>query len=199
MSLVYLVFDFYPQVSSLQAILTTPAFWILALVFGFLNSIAFSLLYASSLDHVRALVHAPHLAVATVQLLSTIGVYSVLQSFTLQFAGQKVIDVEQLVARFRAAALKDAALRRALLKRKAARWVAGELRPIYKADPEALTEDYLQIMNLAGLKMDRIRNQLHAYSISEGLERESILTELVMRMALTDRESARSALAERRA
>jgi hypothetical protein len=93
MSLAYLVFDFFPQVSSLQAILSTAAFWILWIVFGFLNSIAFSLLYSSSLSHVKALVQAPNLATATVQLLSTVGVYSVLQSFTLQFAGQKVVDI----------------------------------------------------------------------------------------------------------
>ena len=121
--------------------MTTPAFWILWLVFSFLNSLAFSLLSSTSVEHIKAAIHSPLLGVAAVQLLSTIGVYSILQSFTLQFAGQKVVDVEQLVSRFRGEALKAAAVRRTELKREQARSIAEGLRDLYKADPQALTED----------------------------------------------------------
>jgi hypothetical protein len=64
------------------------------------------------------------------------------------------------------------------------------LREIYKKDEQALTEDYAQMMSLARLKPDRIRTDLSAYSESTGFERETLLTELVMRMALTDNKGA---------
>jgi hypothetical protein len=43
-SLAYLTFDFYPQVSSFTAIWSTGSFWILWVVFTFLDSIAFAVL-----------------------------------------------------------------------------------------------------------------------------------------------------------
>jgi len=198
MSLVYLVFDFFPQVSSVRAILLTPAFWILWVVFSFLDLLAFSLVYQRSFQHVNALIPARGLAIAAVQFLATIGVYSILQSFTIQFAGQKVIDVQQLVSRFRAKALEASVAKNAMLARQYARWIAGGLREIYKADTQALTEDYSQIMSLAGLSNDRINTQLGSYINSVDLERDTLLTELVMRIAVTDKESALRLLSKRK-
>jgi hypothetical protein len=87
MSFVYLVLDIYPQVKSFKAIRSTQAFWVLWLVFSFLDSIAFGLVYHSARNQVRALIDPPALAVAALLLLSTVGVYSILQNFTVYFAG----------------------------------------------------------------------------------------------------------------
>ncbi len=199
MSLAYLVCDFFPQIQSVAAILTTPAFWILWAVFGFLNAIAFGLLSTRDSAPVAAIINAPHLALAAVQFLSTIGVYSVLQSFSLQFAGQRVVDVEKLVASFRAEALEAARARKVALDRGRAGSIEAGLRSIYKNDFQALTEDYTQVMHLAGLKVETIEAQFNAYTQSAGLERELRLTELVMRIPVTDMENARRLLKRRRA
>jgi hypothetical protein len=198
MSLAYLTFDFYPQVSSLAAIWRNPAFWILWLVFSFLDLLAFGILYANSFAHLVVLIPSPILATAAIQFLATIGVYSVLQSFTLQFAGRKVVDVEELIARFRTAALQSSVAKRASLSRRHARKLAEGLRAIYHSDLQAFSEDYSQIMALAKMPRDRIVLNLDSYKNSQGSERDALLNELVMRMAVADPDNVRELLSKRR-
>ena len=198
MSLAYLLLDFFPQVESVEAIFTTSSFWLLWLVFGFLNSIAFGILSSSSSGHVQSLIREPILATAAVELLSTIGVYSLLQSFNIQLGGQKVVDLERLISGFRAGALRACVARKTTLERESLGLVAEKLREIYKKDLKGLREDYAQIMSLARLKTDRIRIDLNTLDSSDGLERETVLTGLIMRMVLTDAKGARRLLIKRR-
>jgi hypothetical protein len=197
-SLLYLTIDFYPQVPSLLAIWKTPPFWMLWLVFSFLNTIAFSIIDEKSHSAVLTVVNAPLVAAAAIQFLSTIGVYSVLQSFSLQFAGKKVVDIEELVARFRTSALQAAAAKRATLDGRTARKLAEELRSVYRSNFQALSEDYGLVMSLAKMPRDRIISGLERYNTSEGAERDALLNELTTRMAVADRQGVREILAKRR-
>ena len=199
MSLVYLTFDFYPQVSSFTAIWRTPAFWMLWVVFSFLDLLAFAILYERSLQNIQAMIRSHVLAIAALALVATIGVYSILQSFTFQFAGRKVIDVEEVITRFRASSLQSSVAKRASLSRQSARRLAEGLRAAYQPHLEALPADYFQIMTLARMARDRIAADLDRFQNSEGSEREALLNELVMRMAVADPENVREIIRKRRA
>jgi hypothetical protein len=196
-SLAYLTFDFYPQVSSIAAIWSTFSFWMLWAVFTFLDTIAFAILYEKSHQAISQIIFAPLVAKATIQFLSTIGVYSILQSFTLQFAGKKVVDVEDLIARFRGSALQAVSAKKASIERRQAGALAHDLRAIYRADEQALGEDYSQVMSLASMKEERIAFDIGEYHKSAGAERDVQLSKLAMRMARADPESVRAILKKR--
>ena len=53
-------------------------------------------------------------------------------------------------------------------------------------------------MSLARLKMELIRAQLSEFLASKDLEHEILLSQLVMRMAVTNQESAKRLLTKRR-
>ncbi|HXP08457.1 MAG TPA: hypothetical protein VN828_08175 [Acidobacteriaceae bacterium] len=125
------------------------------------------------------------------QFLATIGVYSILQSFTVQFAGRKVVDVQELVTRFRAKTLQLAAAKLASQSRERSRRLAAKLREIYKTDFQALREDYSQIMTLAKMPKERIIKDLTDYEESQGSAKDVLLSDLVMRMAIADPENSR--------
>jgi len=197
-SLAYLTLDFYPEVPSLAAIWRTSSFWMLWAVFSFLDTIAFSGLYGKSYASVQSVITAPLVATAAIQLLSTIGVYSILQSLTLQFAGKKVIDVEELLSRFRSRALQDATAKKANLEKRRAGNMADTLRAIYKDDLQALSEDYSQVMSVVNMPRARIVSTVDQYKSSQGSDRDALLSELAMRMAVADPESVRGILRRRR-
>jgi hypothetical protein len=90
------------------------------------------------------------------------------------------------VAIFRAGAIEAVLARKALLERERTRSIAGELRDIYKSNPQALAEDYGQIMILANHSNEQIREELDRYEKSMNLERDMLLNELTLRMSLTD-------------
>jgi hypothetical protein len=190
-SFLYLSIDLYQQVNSLKAIWSTVSFWMLWLVFSFLDLLAFDLLYTKSRDRIVSLTSSPFLGTAAMQFLATIGVYSILQSFTVQFAGRKVVDVQELVTRFRAKTLQLAAAKLASQSRERSRRLAAKLREIYKTDFQALREDYSQIMTLAKMPKERIIKDLTDYEESQGSAKDVLLSDLVMRMAIADPENSR--------
>jgi len=196
-SLAYLTFDFYPQVSSIAAIWSSLSFWMLWAVFTFLDTIAFAVLYGKSHQAISQIILAPLVATAAIQFLSTVGVYSILQSFTLQFAGKKVVDVEELMARFRGSALQAVGAKKASIERRQAGALAYDLRVIYKNDEQALSEDYSQVMSLANMKDERIAADIREFRNSTGEERDAQLSKLAMRMARADPESVRGILKKR--
>lgn len=190
-SFAYLTIDLYQQVNSLKAIWSTVSFWMLWLAFSFLDLLAFDLLYTKSRDRIVSLTSSPLLGTAAMQFLATIGVYSILQSFTVQFAGRKVVDVQELVTRFRAKTLQLAAAKLASQSREQSRRLAAKLRENYKTDFQALREDYSQIMTLAKMPKERIIRDLTDYEESEGSAKDVLLSDLVMRMAIADPENSR--------
>jgi hypothetical protein len=72
------------------------------------------------------------------------------------------------------------------------------LRAIYHSDLQAFSEDYSQIMALAKMPRDRIVLNLDSYKNSQGSERDALLNELVMRMAVADPDNVRELLSKRR-
>ena len=190
-SFLYLSIDLYQQVNSLKAIWSTVSFWMLWLVFSFLDLLAFDLLYTKSRDRIVSLTSSPFLGTAAMQFLATIGVYSILQSFTVQFAGRKVVDAQELFTRFRAKTLQLAAAKLASQSRERSRRLAAKLREIYKTDFQALREDYSQIMTLAKMPKERIIKDLTDYEESQGSAKDVLLSDLVMRMAIADPENSR--------
>jgi hypothetical protein len=197
-SFLYLTIDLYQQVASLKAIWSTVSFWMLWLVFSFLDLLAFDLLYSQSHQRMDALNLSPVMEVAAMQFLATIGAYSILQSFTVQFAGRKVVDIQELVTRFRSKTLQMAAARLSSQTRENSRRLAARLRDVYKNDLLALNEDYSQIMTLAKMPRERILSDLAEYEGGEGTVREVFLSDLVMRMAIADPENSRGLLLRRR-
>jgi len=197
-SLFYLTLDFYPEVPSLSAVWRTPSFWMLWAVFSFLDTIAFAVLYEKSHVFVESWIPEPLVSTAAIQFLSTIGVYSILQSFSLNFAGKKIIDVEQLVTRFRSSALQDATSKKTMLEHRRAGSLADRLRAVYKDDFRALSEDYSQVMSGVNMPRARIVSTVDQYKNSQGSDRDALLSELAMRMAVADPESVSGILRRKR-
>lgn len=184
----YIVVDVYSVVASLQALVRSVSFWLLWTLFTVLNGISFVLLKAAlhSGGAGPAVVSSSDLLIL---FFSTIGTFSIIQSFSLKFANYKAIDLEQLFDRLRSAVLSEAAVERAGLDRNRKLRLAKRLTTHYNLQPASIDSDYA----LAAYTK-RTPAQIAADIAQAEANPGGKIPTLVNRMVFTDERGARQFL-----
>jgi hypothetical protein len=182
----YVVLDIYPVIKSFQALIRTFSFWLLWLLFSILNAVSFALFQAGSLKVLGAAgVNATVVPLLTV-FFSTVGVFSIVQSFSLKFAGYKAVDLEQMFEKLRATVLTEAAGEKAELTKDRQLDLARRLTAFYNANPELIDRDYERLMSFGGRSPEKIIAEID----SAGANPRGKIVTLANRMALADERGA---------
>ncbi len=102
-ALLYLLLDMFLLSKRFLEIFQTAAFYLLWIVYTILALIAYGAIRVSSMTKIQNFVEHPQIAQALLLTLSVLAALTVVPSFSLKLSDFKIIDVGQLVDRFRAA------------------------------------------------------------------------------------------------
>lgn len=186
-TLVYLLLDIYPRVKSFWAIGKTGSFWLLWIVFVFLNLIAWGGLEVAVGAKAKAWVGRPELAALLLIVLATLGTVTLLQSFTLKAADVKVVDMGSLVDNYRQAVLAAVAQNMMILCRQTEQKVALALAKKFLGNIQQLRSHYHCVFSFGGATTAQIGtdlNQLQQDAQAAGLAFEQILAERIVKADL---------------
>jgi hypothetical protein len=158
-TLVYLVIDTYPIVKSFRYTLTTGSFWLLAVLFTVLNTVAFGALNITVGGKMQEWV-GPQTSSLAMILLSTLGTIGILQSLTLKIADLKFIDLGKLVDGLKGRVLEDIAKNSADQQRMVAMKAADQLFQRYGTNQSVLRNEFASIMAFAGQTTIEVKTEL---------------------------------------
>jgi hypothetical protein len=189
-TLFYLLLDIYTVINSIAALVRSVSFWLLWLVFTILNSVAL-LVFQNTATKVLTPIGLS--AVPTALLIvffSTIGTFSILQSFTLRFGDYKPVDLQKMFENLRTSVLTEAAQKKLEVAKSRKLRLARQLTAFYELNPQAIDADSERLMNFGSRPPTKISAEIAAAAANP---RGKIPT-LVNTMVLADEAGARNAL-----
>lgn len=193
-TLVYLLVDLYPSVKSFGAILRTPSFLLLWIVFSILNVLACAALKLAAGAKILAFLGDPALATLMVVILATLSTLTVLQSFTLKIADYKFIDVGQLMESYRKRVLEDIANTVSADARRTEQRLSDKIFTKFKNDVQTLRNEYANVMSFGGRSLTQIGQELTQLEQDAQTTNLSFERLLASRIAKTDPDRARQLL-----
>jgi hypothetical protein len=193
-TVVYLLVDLYPAVKSFSAIVRTPSFILLWVVYSILNTIAFAALKLAAGPKILALLGDQTLATLTVIILSTLSTLTILQSFTLKIADYKFIDIGLLMEAYRKRVLEDIAGTVIKGVRLEEQKLSDRLFAKYQANAQKLRAEYVLVMTFGGGSPAQIGAELT--QLQQDAQTNQITFEqlVALRIVKTDPDRARELL-----
>ena len=186
----YLIFDLYAVITSLTALVRSVSFWLLWLLFSILNGVAFLLFQAAAVKTLEDKSIDPVVAPLLILFFSTIGTFSIVQSFSLKFADYKAVDLEKMFEKLRASVLSEAASEKAEINKNRKLALARKLATFYAGNPTAIDQDYEALMAFGG----RSAAQITAEIATAALSPRGKISTLANTMVFADERGARQFL-----
>ena len=193
-TLIYLLVDMYPSVKSFGAILRTPSFLLLWIVFSILNVLACAALKLAAGAKILAFLGDPALANLMVVILSTLSTLTILQRFTLKIADYKFIDVGQLMESYRKRVLEDIANTVSTNARRTEQRLTDKLLAKFRNDVPTLRNEYASVMSFGGRTVTQIGQELTQLEQEAQAANLSFERLLASRIVKTDSERAKQLL-----
>ncbi len=193
-TLLYLLLDMYLLSKRFREIFLTAAFYLLWLVYTILAVIAYGAIRVSSMTKIQSYVEHPQLAQALLVILAVFTALTVVPSFSLKLSDFKVIDVGQLVDRFRAAVYGEITDRVLATRRSDGQLVASKLAQKFSGNAQQLRDELGTLYQLSGVAVADIKGRLDAASTlakSTGLSEVRVLANSIV---LQDSTRARALL-----
>jgi hypothetical protein len=188
-TLLYLLLDLYTVINSVAALLRSLSFWLLWIVFTLLNCVALLLFQSTAATALRAIGSPLATGFLTV-FFTTLGTFSILQSFTLRFGDYKPVDFQKIFENLRTSVLTEAAQQKLELAKARKLKLARRLTAFYQGQPHAIDADYERLMKFGTRSQAQVSAEIAA---AEANPRGKIPT-LVNTMVLTDEPGSRDAL-----
>jgi hypothetical protein len=186
----YLLLDLYTVINSLAALVRSFSFWLLWLVFTILNSVALIVFESSAIKVLGPVGAGPVASAFLIVFFSTIGTFSILQSFTLRFGDYRPVDLQKMFENLRTSVLTEAAQKKLEAAKSRKLRLARQLTAFYEQNPQAIDADYERLMNFGSRPAAKISAEITAAAANP---RGKIPT-LVNTMVLADEAGARNAL-----
>jgi hypothetical protein len=186
----YLLLDLYTVINSLAALLRSFSFWLLWLVFTILNLVALLVFQKTALKVLEPVGAGPIPTDLLIVFFTTIGTFSILQSFTLRFGDYRPVDLQKMFENLRTSVLTEAAQKKLEAAKSRKLRLARQLTAFYEQNPQAIDADYERLMNFGSRPPTRITSEIAAAAANP---RGKIPT-LVNTMVLADEAGARNAL-----
>ncbi len=159
-TLVYLLVDVYPVVKSFSGIVRTVSFVLLWAIFSILNVIAYAAWRLAASAKIQAVLGDASLTELTVIILSTLSTLTILQSFTLKVADYKFVDVGAWIETFRKRVLADIGEQVGKQTKINEQRVADLLYAKFQHNPQALRDEYANVMAFGGRTVAQIGQEL---------------------------------------
>lgn len=173
-TLIYLLVDVYLTTKTFTAIFKTAAFFLLWLVYAILALLAYGAIQVAAGDKLLAFVGHPQLARLFQVLLAVGGALTIFQSFTVKIADFKVLDLGQVVDRFRASVYSAIGEQVVNERKRRDRSLAEKLAVRFETTPDRLRDELNSLLQFAGIdgpeiitRLDGIRAHAAATSTSE--------------------------------
>jgi len=186
-TLLYVVLDVYGVIGSFAALLRSVSFWLLWLLFTILNSVSFVILRHASGKFGGQTLSEPSSSLLLL-FFSTVGTFSVIQSYSLRFGDYKAIDLEQFFANLRAGLLSEAASKKADLARARKVKLGGMLASFYERHPSLIDNDYDRLMMSISRTQAQITDEINAANLNP----RGKISALVNTMVSADESTART-------
>jgi hypothetical protein len=159
-TLVYLLLDMFLLSKRFREIFQSVAFYLLWLLYTVLALVAYGAIRVSSWEKINQFVEQPQIAETLLLILSVLAALTVVPSFSLKLSDFKVIDIGQLIDRFRTA-VYDSINDKVLENRKSSgQDIAQKLAVKFENQAQTLRDELGSLLQLSGVTQADITTRL---------------------------------------
>jgi hypothetical protein len=193
-TLILLSVDIYPSVKSFRGMLNTPSFLLFWLVSFLLTTVAYFFLMTTALVKIQGLVGVEATKLTAV-LLAWLMQATILQSLSFKFSDVQIINLQSLIANYRAQVLEDITKKNSELERLAAFRIADRLSEKFIHDEDGLLEEYSQLLLYTGQSAESVAAVIAETEANANNLNISKIKLIAGRIARLDRARAKQLLA----
>lgn len=193
-SLILLSVDIYPSVKSFRGMLKTPSFLLLWVVSFLLTTVAYFFLMTTALVKIQGLVGLEATKLAAV-LLAWVMQATILQSLSFKFSDVQVINLQALIANYRAQVLEDITKKNSESERLTAFRIADKLSAKFIGDERGIVEEYSTLLLYTGQSAESVTAVIAETETNANNLNISKVKLIAGRIARLDRARAKQLLA----
>ena len=158
-SFLYLVYDIYPRVKSLSAMLNTASFLLLWVYFAIMTGIAYGFLSTSALSKVESVVGLAFTKL-TIFVLAALMATTILQSLSLKISDVQIVNVQTLIENYRTQVVADILEKSAQMEKLRAFRLGDRLSKQFKNNGGMLQEAYADLLTFSGRPITSIGQEI---------------------------------------
>jgi len=158
--LVYLIIDLSPLVpGSVLSIFRSLGFWILYFILCVLTFLAYGVLKTTAGTKISS-AFGPEFATLATIVLAVLSSLTVVQSFSLKIADAKILDVQDILQKFRVRVLATISQDNARKEARKRMRLADRLYARFRDDVKSLRQEYATVLEQSGIEASAIAKLL---------------------------------------
>ena len=158
--LVYLIIDLSPLVpGSVLSLFRNLGFWILYFILCVLTFLAYGVLKTTAGAKI-ANAFGPEFATLATIVLAVLSSLTVVQSFSLKIADAKILDVQEILQKFRIRVLANISKDNARMEARKRMLLADKLYARFNDDVKSLRQEYATVLEQSGISPSEIAKSL---------------------------------------